>query len=57
MQTFTAEANDHESFEEKELQYWSHQLGVTVQELREAIEKVGLEVDAVAAYLKEKKQS
>ena len=53
----TTENNDHKSFEEKELEYWSSQLGVTIDELKEAIERVGLEVEAVTRYLHEKKEN
>jgi hypothetical protein len=53
----TAETNDHKSFEQKELEYWSTQLGVTIAALCEAIDHVGLEVEAVARFLEEKKKT
>ncbi|RFZ82731.1 DUF3606 domain-containing protein [Mucilaginibacter terrenus] len=38
--------------EEYELQYWSKKLGITRQELKDAIKAVGTSAEKVEAYLK-----
>jgi hypothetical protein len=38
--------------EEWELQYWTKALGVTAEELRKAVQKVGTSADAVRRELK-----
>ncbi len=40
--------------EDYELQYWSEKFGVTHEELKKAVAKVGVSADAVAAYFKDK---
>jgi len=38
--------------QEHEIRYWTKRFGVTEERLREAVKKVGVTVDAVAAELK-----
>ncbi len=38
--------------EDYELQYWSDKYGVSREELRNAVEKVGVSADAVEEYLR-----
>lgn len=38
--------------EDYELQYWTRKFGVSADELRAAVEKVGVSAEQVAAYLK-----
>lgn len=38
--------------EEWELRYWTKKLGVSAEELKAAVKKAGVSVDAVSAHLK-----